>query len=146
MANYMKSLTSDPQAGRNRRTEFQHILLAEDNADLLRMEFETLVHAGYRVYIAEDGEAAWTALNALNRQSDGYDLLITDNDMPKLSGIQLLQKLRAEHIDLPVIMTSGMLPAGVERLQLAAILQKPFSRQELVKTVEGVFHAIQVGD
>lgn len=142
----MKSLSSNPQTKSNRPTQVQHILLAEDNADLLRLEFETLVHAGYRVYIAEDGEAAWTALNALNRQSDGYDLLITDNDMPKLSGIQLLQKLRAEHLDLPVIMTSGMLPAGVERLDLAAILQKPFSREELVKTVEGVLHTVQVGD
>ena len=62
------------------------ILVAEDDTILLRLNAEILMRVGYEVDATEDGQAAWQALNA-----GSYDLLITDNNMPKVTGVELLQ-------------------------------------------------------
>lgn len=53
---------------------------------MLRLNAEILMRVGYEVDATEDGQAAWQALNA-----GSYDLLITDNNMPKVTGVELLQ-------------------------------------------------------
>jgi DNA-binding response OmpR family regulator len=81
--------------------------VVEDD-QLLRQKLNTktvLVHAGYLVDVAEDGAAAWDAL-----QANRYDLLITDNNMPEMSGMELLKKLRSARMELPVIMATGTCP------------------------------------
>ena len=94
----------------------------------------------YRVDLAEDGAAAWKAL-----QANSYDLLITDNKMPKLSGVELVKKLRSVGMTLPVVLASSAIPTEeLERnpwLQLAATLEKPFSRGQLLETVREVLLA-----
>jgi len=87
------------------RTSLPHrILIVEDNSDIRCYSAEVLQCSGYQVDTAEDGEAGWKALHAGLCESDGYDLLITDNDMPKVIGAELMRKLRAARMDLPVIM------------------------------------------
>ena len=54
------------------------ILVVEDDISIRRLNTEVLRRSGYEVDAAEDGAAAWEALNA-----DSYDLMITDNNMPK---------------------------------------------------------------
>jgi DNA-binding response OmpR family regulator len=62
--------------------------------------------------------------------------------MPKLSGIELVKKVRSARMTLPIILASGALPTEeLERspcLQLAAALQKPIAIDELLKTVKKV--------
>ena len=82
-----------------------HILVAEDDIFFRQLNTEVLLQSGYAVDSAEDGAAAWDALNA-----DRYDLLITDHNMPKVSGVELLQKLQAAHMPLPVIMVTATVP------------------------------------
>ena len=82
-----------------------HILVVEDDNFFRRLNAAVLAQSGYEVDTAEDGAAAWQALN-----TDSYDLLITDNRMPKVSGVDLLKKLRAARMVLPVIMATGTLP------------------------------------
>ena len=65
-----------------------HLLLLEDDADIRLVLERMLRAAGYCVSSAEDGEAGWSALAA-----DSYDLLITDHDVPKLLGLDLLRRL-----------------------------------------------------
>ena len=61
------------------------ILVAEENPQLrLRYAF-ALVRPGYDVDVAEDGAAAWEAL-----QAKRYHLLITENDLPRLTGVDLV--------------------------------------------------------
>jgi DNA-binding response OmpR family regulator len=71
--------------------------------------------------------------------------MITDNNMPRLTGVELVRKLRAAHMALPVIMATGRLPteelAQNPSLQLAALLPKPFSIGELLETVRAVLRA-----
>src|SRR5579883_1364297 len=90
---------------------------------------------GYPVDTAEDGGVAWEVL-----QAGRYGLLITDNQMPKVTGVELVKKCRAARITLPVILASGAPPADSESLQIAAILLKPFTGAQLLKTVKEVLH------
>ena len=117
------------------------ILVVEDDADLREIYSAVLSHAGYRVDIAEDGEAGWQALQSESYEPDGYDLLITDNNMPKMSGIELIRKLRSERMILPVILASGSVPIQVEWLHQEPVLRKPFSPEELMQKVREVMQA-----
>lgn len=87
---------------------------------------EVLIRHGYHVDAAEDGAVAWDAL-----QANRYDLMITDNAMPHLTGIELLKKLRAARMTLPVIMATGSLPEAEfvvqPWLQPSAMVIKPYT-------------------
>ena len=117
----------------------QRILVVEDERVIRQLCSEVLIRSGYEVDTAEDGEAGWKVLHAVS-----YDLMITDNNMPKLSGIGLIEKVRFERMTLPVILASGSPPSNTERLQLAAILPKPFSPTDLVETVKEVLHTTDI--
>ena len=76
----------------------RRILVVEDDDDIRRFNAEALTRSGYHVEAAVDGAAGWEALNA-----GRYDLLITDNNMPNLSGIKLIKKLNDARIAVRVI-------------------------------------------
>jgi len=115
----------------------QRILTVDDDVSLRRLNLEVLSSSGYEVDVAEDGAAAWEALN-----TDSYDLMITDNNMPRLTGIELLKKLRSARMALPVIMATGQLPEDeftqYPWLRPAATLLKPYSVPELLGAVKMV--------
>jgi len=94
-----------------------------------------LSRSGYDVDAVKDGADAWGAL-----QVKHYDLLITDNNMPKVSGVELLQRLQANRQAMPVIMATGSLPkedfSHSPWLQPFAILLKPFTVAELLEKVQ----------
>jgi|SRR5208283_3338025 len=116
------------------------ILLVDDEPHIRQLNTGALIHSGYHVDAAEDGAAAWEALGA-----DSYDLMITDNNMPRLTGVELLKKLHATRMALPVIMTTGKLPTEeftrYPWLQPAATLLKPYTIAELLGTVKKVLRA-----
>jgi DNA-binding response OmpR family regulator len=117
------------------------ILVVDDEAALRGLVTSALVESGYHVDVAEDGADAWEAL-----QVNHYDLLITDNNMPKMSGVELLQKLHAARHGLPVIMATGNLPkeefTRKPWLEPAATLLKPYTLADLLNTVKTVLRAI----
>jgi len=116
----------------------QRILVVEDEAFLRQIYLAALLRCGYQVTTAENGEAGWHALRSASLGVTAFDLLITDNTMPLLSGIELIQRLHFWHLDIPVILASGEIPERIERLHLAAILQKPISPRQLIQTVQEV--------
>jgi len=113
------------------------ILLVEDDAAMRELNVQVLALVGYQVEGAEDGAAGWQLLVGGN-----FDLLITDHEMPKLSGLELIKQVRAAGMTLPIIMATGRLPEEeLERLpwlQLNATLLKPFSPDQLRQTVKQV--------
>ena len=117
------------------------ILVVEDDEDIRRLNAEVLTVSGYKVDAAADGTIAWDIL-----QYNQYDLLVTDYHMPKMSGVELLKKVRAAHVALPVILVSGTMP--VEKLkqdpwlQIDATLLKPYTPDELLARVTEVLSAI----
>jgi len=118
----------------------QRILLAAADDDLRHLNAEVLLDSGYDVDAAEDGAVAWDAL-----QLKSYDLLIIDNNMPKLSGIDLLKNLQAVQMALPVILLSETMPAEELKrhawLQIKARLHKPCTLAKLLGTVGQVLRA-----
>ena len=105
---------------------YTRILVADDDADVRQVSADVLRRFGYQTETAADGAAAWEALEAKS-----FDLLIADNNLPKVSGVELVKKVRSAHMILPVILASAELPAeGLDRipwLQPVATLIKPFS-------------------
>ena len=133
-----------PQAGRSASASLklqsnprQHILVVDDDPLIRRLNTEVLTYSGYQVDAAEDGAAAWDAL-----QLNNYDLLVTDNIMPKLTGVELLQKILAAGLPLPIIMATGTLPEEEfirnPWLQPNVTLLKPYTFDELLGAVKEV--------
>lgn len=114
-----------------------HILVVEDDADIRQLNVEALERAGYQVDAAEDGAVAWQVLN-----SQTYDLMITDQNMPRVSGVELLKKLHAVRMTLPVIMATGTIPTAeftrYPWLQPAATLLKPYTLEALLQKVQQI--------
>ncbi|MGC9942798.1 MAG: response regulator, partial [Verrucomicrobiota bacterium] len=65
------------------------ILVVDDNHDTRQLCVNLLVDFGYEVEAAADGAAGWEAI-----QINHYDLIVTDNKMPKMTGIEMLKKIR----------------------------------------------------
>src|SRR5579859_2302848 len=119
------------------------ILVVEDEPDIRRLNAEVLKSFGYKVDTAEDGMAGWKALHAVRHAPESYALLITDHDMPGLTGLALVKKLRVARLALPVIMATGrLLPEDLFTrygwLQPGAALIKPYSVEQLLGTVQAV--------
>jgi PAS domain S-box-containing protein len=112
------------------------ILLADDNADM-RDYVSRLLASSYDVEVVADGEEA---LAAIARRKP--DLLLTDIMMPRLDGIELLARLRADPTTstLPIILLSARAgeESRVEGIESGAddYLIKPFSARELLARVE----------
>ena len=77
------------------------ILVAEDNKELRFLYLDILVH--HNVILANDGELAIEEL-----ETNTFDLVISDLDMPKKNGIDLLKYITANYQGLPVIILTGM--------------------------------------
>jgi two-component system OmpR family response regulator len=120
----------------------RRILVVDDEPHIRQLCADALAYSGYHVDSAEDGVAAWERL-----QNNVYDLLVTDNNMCRLTGIGLIKKLRAARMALPVIMVSGAMPTDeLDRhpwLRIDASLHKPFTVDELVGTVREVLRVTE---
>lgn len=119
------------------------ILVVDDDADLRRLNARLLTKAGFRVTTASDGAAALAALYA-----DSYDLLLTDHNMPRLTGVELLNELHHAGKTLPTIMVTGNPPEDLNRypwLQIAETLLKPYSATDLPTTVRRVLSSANIG-
>jgi DNA-binding response OmpR family regulator len=120
------------------QTKFPIRILVVDDELLIRQLYAELLNdRGYEVDTAKNGAAAWEAL-----QMNDYNLLVTDNEMPQLSGVELVKKLRAAHMTLPVIMVSGTMPTEELKLHpelhIDAAVTKPFNITELTDIVKKV--------
>ena len=117
------------------------ILVADDDIPILQLNVKALSVSGYHVQAVEDGDAAWEALIAVK-----YDLLITDNNMPKMTGLELIQRLHTARVAFPVILATGLVPEyEFEKnplLKPAAILLKPYSMDKLLGTVREVLGTV----
>lgn len=111
------------------------ILLADDDANLRRvLEFQ-LTEAGYKVSAASDGAEAWEFFTG-----DDFDCVVTDLRMPKLSGLEFLEKIKTVNSDIPVIVITafGEVETAVAAMKAGAFdyINKPFNRDEILLTLE----------
>lgn len=112
----------------------KNVLLCDDDIHILRAAEMKVAKSGYTVRLARDGQEAWEAI-----QREMPDILVTDVQMPRMDGLELVRRLRSHAAtkDLPVIMLTAKgfelsTPELAEKLGILDVLPKPFSPRELV--------------
>ena len=111
------------------------IVVAEDHEDIRFMLQRALERAGHRVVVAADGAAA---LDAVRKHRP--DVVVTDVDMPHMTGLDLCRAIRADERlrHIPVVLASGSLLPGDDRateVGASATLLKPFLPAQLLACV-----------
>lgn len=106
------------------------ILVVDDDPLVLTNTAALLEDLGHRVVTAPNGEAALAVL----RKGVSFDILVTDQMMPGLTGMQLAERVTAERPDLPILLVSGYaeLPEGSRGLR---VLAKPFTQLSLISAI-----------
>lgn len=125
--------TEDPAA----TSVVPRILLAEDTVTTRALERSILEAAGYSVRVAVDGADAWEQLRV-----DGADLVVSDVDMPRMSGIELCRRIRAsaQLRELPVVLVTSLDSAadrqrGLEAGADAYVVKAEFQQGTLLDTI-----------
>jgi CheY-like chemotaxis protein len=110
------------------------VLIAEDEAPLREILSEGMRDEGFEVIAAADGVEALE----LYRIAGPFDVLLLDEDMPRLTGRRLLAQLRAAGETVPAVIFSGNLDISDEeraRLGVAEALRKPVSLDDLSRAI-----------
>ena len=81
-----------------------NILCIDDEPEVLRLLTQYLVMIGHLVKSAPNGEEGWLLFSSFQ---PAFDLVITDVRMPKMDGLQLLEKIRGRGIDTPAPRTEN---------------------------------------
>ena len=126
------------------------VLIAEDEALVALSLADLLEGEGYDVVLAPDGA---DALEAARRLGDALGALVTDLNMPRMGGEDLIRALRAERPDLPVVVVTGSAPlGGLEELRRCAggdglllLLLKPADCGELAEALRRAVAANDAG-
>lgn len=122
------------------------ILVADDETHILNVVSLKLRNAGYTVLVAEDGAEAY----ALAR-THIPDLVITDYQMPRLSGLELCSKLQSDpitaHLPAVLLTARGFTLSEVDKraANIRRVIAKPFSPREVLACVEEMLRAAPVG-
>ena len=117
------------------KTRRKTVLVVEDEKEVRELACEFLTAAGYRVLTAEDG---LEGLETLNRLGDCIELVLTDVVMPRMRGPELGRRIQKARPEIKIIYMTGYLDHHEDEggiLEEATILQKPFSRDSVVRHV-----------
>jgi two-component system, OmpR family, alkaline phosphatase synthesis response regulator PhoP len=117
------------------------VLVVDDEIHIVHVVAIKLRNNGYEVITADNGASAYELACR-----EKPDIVVTDFQMPIMSGLELVEKLRQNEStrDIPVIMLTARSFAIddelKERLQISETLSKPFSPKELLRYVEDILY------
>ena len=118
------------------------ILCADDNTMLGDVMIQFFSTAGHAVEHVADGLEAW---ERLSRDIGHFDVLVTDNQMPGLNGLELVKLLRQTNYRGRIIVHSGSLSAkevaGYRAFGVDSIIAKATQAEELLNVVEAFYEA-----
>jgi two-component system, cell cycle sensor histidine kinase and response regulator CckA len=121
----------------------EHVLLVEDDLTIRNLLATVLRKEGYQVMAARDGEEA---IRLATTHAGNFDLLITDVIMPGMSGAELVRRLEAAHVGLPVLYISGYTDDAISMHGVSAasvaFLQKPFHPGDFTRKVRAVLEQL----
>ncbi len=117
----------------------EHILFIDDEAVLAEMGKSMLEKLGYRVESATNPKEA---LELFRNGGDPFDMVITDQTMPGMSGAELAAEILAADHSFPVIICTGFSESITEekarKLGIRALVLKPFVLREFARIVRDV--------
>lgn len=111
------------------------IIVAEDNPGLARVLSSKLNSSGFESLVCSDGQFAWEAF-----QENEVAAIMSDQEMPRMCGLELCRKVRAINPTVPFFLVTGremeLAGQGIEEaLNIRHIFGKPFSPAEVVHAV-----------
>jgi len=121
------------------------VLVADDEIHIIHVVAIKLRNNGYEVIAANNGAEAY---DLACREKP--DVVVTDYQMPLMTGLELITKLRQEEStkNIPVILLTARSFAVTqeqqEMLKVSSCLSKPFSPKELLKTIQDILHERQL--
>jgi len=111
-----------------------HVLIVDDELNIRRVLAAMLKREGYEVTTAADGEQALSALH-----KTPVHVVVADLVMPRMGGMELLQRVSSDFPDVPVIVITahGTVDSAVQALKAGAFdfITKPFEQEELKKVI-----------
>jgi CheY-like chemotaxis protein len=114
----------------------EHILVVDDEEQVIRMQKRLLEPLGYKV---TSMTSSLEALLAFRDSPNRFDIVVTDQTMPELTGTKLVGELLRIRPDLPIILTSGyansVTETQIEELGIEAFLPKPISKYDMGTTL-----------
>ncbi len=117
----------------------EHILVVDDEAQLSKMTQLRLEKIGYKVTCKTNSQEAFDLFCS---DPDRFDLIITDQTMPKLTGMQMAEKMRQIKKDMPIILSTGYSSAidekGVHEISVNEIIMKPVAIEELSECIRRI--------
>ena len=115
----------------------KHILVVDDNGNILNTLEMILMSGGHRVTTAMSKWEAMRKIEAALAADDPVDMIITDIQLPIESGFSLMDDLEEHHINIPFIFITGFLSSEYERelsrREYVRCLEKPISMVELLE-------------
>ena len=115
------------------------VLLAEDEANMLFLLEKLFLQRGYQILKATNGQAA---LDIYQQHKEEIDVVLLDMGLPKISGRDVLLKIRSENPDVKVIVTSGYIEPAIkseiDRARRIEFLHKPYTPDDLFKTLRSL--------
>lgn len=119
--------------------ETKHILVIDDNVDVAEFEQEILLNHGYRVTMKT---SSVEALDLFKQDPHEFDLVLTDQTMPGMTGVEIVREILAISPQMPVIMCSGYSEQvdelGAEKLGVYKFLNKPIDIKKLIAAINEI--------
>jgi len=116
----------------------KRILLADDEEDIREDLALFLEFSDYKVFQASNGKEAYQCY-----LENSFDLIITDIEMPKLNGLELVEAIRDKDKEIPIIIISGYSDKNkllrAIKLNLVDYIIKPFTRKGILTTITELF-------
>lgn len=113
-----------------------HILLMEDETNVAKGLQMVMDEKGYEVDWAATGRAALDAF-----WSGRFDLLVADLRLPDMNGMEVIERIKAEKPETPVVIITGHpgLPSAINAIRVGVedYLRKPFTEEEFLTAVDG---------
>jgi CheY-like chemotaxis protein len=117
----------------------EHILFVDDEPEITFMAKKMLENLGYKVSISSD---SLSALDEFKSNPDRYSLLVTDQNMPNISGTELASKMKAIRPDLQVIIITGYSENLSEEILaengISEVILKPMLLDDFSKVIRNV--------
>jgi len=134
------------------KTIIPRILVVDDDPGIRHLIWSVLRHHGFSVTVAHNPSEA-----RLRLQSERFEMLVTDHDMPRETGLSFVNELRSGSLamgsnktDIPVVMVSAKAEPdhvdAVRKAGIQALVQKPFLPTAFVQLLNDIVSSKRSGD
>ncbi len=117
----------------------ERILFVDDEVALADIGMQMLQSLGYKVVSRTSSSEA---LETFRRRPDEFDLIVTDNTMPNMTGVELAKRVKRIRPDMPIILCTGfserILEEKIKAIGITGFLMKPIIRGDIAKVIRQV--------